>query len=164
MGIIKRGYSLQFAQRPPHFSGVVPTSVQSKDAHILRSEVRNLMAKGAVEMVPPAQSESGFNSHYFLVPKKDGGLRPILDLRRLNRALMKQSFRMTILNQILSQIRPGDWFTKAQGTFTKCLDAALSPLRQMGIHILNYLDDWLVLAQSEAELPSHRVLLLSHLE
>ncbi len=35
LGIIKQGYSLQFAWRPPRFSGVVPTLVQSKDAHIL---------------------------------------------------------------------------------------------------------------------------------
>ncbi len=28
----------------------------------------------------------------------------------------------------------------ASRTFTRCMDAALSPLRQMGIHILNYLD------------------------
>ncbi|KAL0149536.1 hypothetical protein M9458_055063, partial [Cirrhinus mrigala] len=37
-------------------------------------------------------------------------------------------------------------------------------LRQRGIRVLNYLDNWLVLAQSEAELLSHRSLLLSHLE
>ncbi len=49
-------------------------------------------------------------------------------------------------------------------TFMKCMDAALSPLRQMGIRILNYLDDWLILAQSEVELLSHRTLILSHLE
>lgn len=30
----------------------------------------------------------------------------------------------------------------------KCIDAARSPLRQKGIHILNYLNDWLVLARS----------------
>ncbi len=30
MGIIKRGYSLQFARRPPRFSGVVSTSVQAR--------------------------------------------------------------------------------------------------------------------------------------
>ncbi|KAI2653632.1 ORF V: Enzymatic polyprotein [Labeo rohita] len=52
----------------------------------------------------------------------------------------------------------------APRTFTKCMDAALAPLRQRGIRILNYLDDWLVLAQSEEELLSHRTLLLSHLE
>ncbi len=82
----------------------------AKNAHILRSEVVNLLAKGAMEAVPPAQSKSGFYSRYFLVPKKDGGLRPILDLRHLNCALMKRLFRMTTLKQILSQICPGDWF------------------------------------------------------
>ncbi len=44
------------------------------------------------------------------------------------------------------------------------MDAALSPLIQMGIRILNYPDDWLILAQSEVELLSHRTLILSHLE
>ncbi len=34
-------------------------------------------------------------------------------------------------------------------TFTKCVDAALAPLRLQGIRILNYIDDWLILAQSE---------------
>ncbi len=40
----------------------------------------------------------------------------------------------------------------APRTFTRCMDAALSPLRQMGICMLNYLGDWLILAQSQAVL------------
>ncbi len=204
MGIIKRGYSLQFARRPLRFSGVVSTSVQGENARVLRSEVMTLLEKGAIEMVSPALSESGFYSRYFHVPKKDGGLRPILDLRHLNHALMRRPFRMITLKQIFSQIRTEDWFCSldlkdayfhiqiaphhrrflrfafegvayqytvlpfglslAPRTFTKCMDAALSPLRQMGIRILNYLDDWLILAQSEVELLSHRTLILSHLE
>ncbi len=72
----KQGYSLQFARRPPRFSGVVSTSVQGENARVLRSEVMTLLEKGAIEMVPPALSESGFYSRYFLIPKKDGGLRP----------------------------------------------------------------------------------------
>ncbi len=51
----------------------------------------------------------------------------------------------------------------ATRTFTRCMDAALSPLRQMGIRIVNYLDDWLILAQSQAVLTLHKTLLLSHL-
>ncbi len=47
----------------------------------------------------------------------------------------------------------------APRTFTKFMDAAFSPLRQMGVRILNYLDDWLTLVQSEDELIAH-----SHLE
>ncbi len=48
-------------------------------------------------------------------------------------------------------------------TFTRCMDVALSPLRQMGIRIL-YLDNWLILTQSQAVLTSHKTLLLSHLD
>ncbi len=190
MATIRQGYSLQFARRPPRFRGVVATTVRSEDAQVLRAEMIYLLVKGAIEVVPPAQSESGFYSRYFLIPKKDSGLRPILDFRLLNHTLTKRSFRMITLKQILSQIRPGDWFMSldlkdayfhiqvaphhrrflrfafegvayqykvlpfglslAPHTFTQCMDAALSPLRQMGIRILNYLDDWLILAQSEA--------------
>ncbi len=89
---------------------MVSTSVQSKDAHILLDKVKNLLVKGAVEMVPLAQSESGFYTGYFLVPKEYGGLRPTLDFRHLKCALMKRPSRMTTLKQILSQVCPGDWF------------------------------------------------------
>ncbi len=47
---------------------------------------------------------------------------------------------------------------------SKCVDAALSPLRAGGMRILNYLDDWLILAQSRDTLLSHIDSLLIHLE
>ncbi len=34
--------------------------------------------------------------------------------------------------------------------FYKGLEGALTPLREVGVRILNYLDDWLILAQSES--------------
>ncbi len=52
----------------------------------------------------------------------------------------------------------------APRTFSKCVDAALSPLRASGMRILNYLDDWLILAQSRDTLLSHIDSLLIHLE
>ncbi len=85
-------------------------SVQDNETHVLRAEVQTLLAKDAMETVPLANSESDFYSRYFPVPKKDGGLRPILDLRRLNQALMQRPFRMLTLKQILTQICPEDWF------------------------------------------------------
>ncbi|KAL0164569.1 hypothetical protein M9458_040322, partial [Cirrhinus mrigala] len=47
--------------------------------------------------------------------------------------------------------------------FTKVTEAALSPLWQMGIRILNYLDDWLLIAHSRDVLCEHRDLVLRHL-
>ncbi|KAI2653889.1 ORF V: Enzymatic polyprotein [Labeo rohita] len=47
--------------------------------------------------------------------------------------------------------------------FTKVAEAALSPLWQTGIRILNYLDDWLLIAHSRDLLCEQRDLVLRHL-
>ncbi|KAL0180335.1 hypothetical protein M9458_025777, partial [Cirrhinus mrigala] len=74
---VRLGYAIQFR-------GVRFTSVQTDtDASVLRAEIAVLLAKDAIEPVPPAKMKSGFYSPYFIVPKKSGGLRPILDLRAL---------------------------------------------------------------------------------
>ncbi len=51
----------------------------------------------------------------------------------------------------------------APRTFTKCMDAALAPLRLQGIRVLNYLDDWLILAHSRELVSRHRDIVLSHI-
>ncbi len=200
---IRLGYAIQFARRPPKFRGIRFTSVLNKDAPVLRAEVAVLLAKDAIEPVSPAEMKSGFYSPYFIVPKKDGGLRPILDLRVLNRALHKLPFRMLTQRRIFQCVRPFDWFAAidlkdayfhvsilprhrpflrfafegrayqykalpfglslSPRVFTKVVEAALVPLREAGIRILNYLDDWLILAQSRALLCEHRDMVLSHL-
>ncbi len=47
--------------------------------------------------------------------------------------------------------------------FTKVVEGALTPLREVGVRILNYLDNWLILAQSREQMSDHRDLLLRHL-
>ncbi len=135
--------------------------------------------------------------------KRDGGLRPILDLRRLNLSLYKGKFKMLTMRTIMSQVQEGDWFVTidlkdayfhiqvvhrhrrflrfafggkayqytvlpfglalAPRTFTKCMDAALAPLRLQGIRVLNYLDDWLILAHSRELVSRHRDIVLGHI-
>ncbi len=172
-------------------------------ASVLQQELFSLLQKGAIEEVPQSDIERGFFSRYFLVPKRDGGLRPILDLRRLNFSLYKGKFKMLTMKSIMSQIQGGDWFVTidlkdaffhmqvvqrhrkflwfafggkayqyralpfglalAPRTFTKCMDAALAPLRFQGIRVLNYLDDWLILAHSRELVSPHRDIVLHHI-
>ncbi len=200
---IRLGYAIQFARRPPRFRGVHFTSVKAVDTHVLRAEIAVLLAKDAIELVPPADMRSGFYSPYFIVPKKSGGLRPILDLRVLNRSLHKLPFKMLTQKRIFECVRPRDWFAAidlkdayfhvsilprhrpflrfafegrayqykvlpfglalSPRVFTKVVEGALVPMREQGIRILNYLDDWLILAQSREQLCEHRDLVLSHL-
>ncbi len=49
-------------------------------------------------------------------------------------------------------------------TFTKCVEAALAPLRLQGIRILNYIDDWLILAHSEQMAVRHRDVVLAQMK
>ncbi len=63
--------------------------------------------------------KSGLYSPYFIVPKKDGGLRTILDLRILNRALLKLPFRMLTQRRIFQCIHP---FDRPEGRLIPCLD------------------------------------------
>ncbi|KAI2664149.1 ORF V: Enzymatic polyprotein [Labeo rohita] len=193
-----------FARRPPRYRGVLFTTVHS-DTHaaVLRAEVAVLLPKDAIEPVPPAEMKSGFYSPYFIVPKKSGGLRPILDLRALNRSLLRLPFKMLTTKRMLTCIRRQDWFAAidlkdtyfhvsilprhrpflrfafegrayqykvlpfglslSPRVFTKVTEAALSPLWRMGIRILNYLDDWLLIAHSRDLLCKHRDLVLRHL-
>ena len=200
---VRFGYAIQFARRPPRYRGIQFTRVLADSAPVLRAEIAVLLAKDAIEPVPPADMKTGFYSPYFIVPKKGGGLRPILDLRVLNRSLHRLPFKMLTQKRIFKCIRPQDWFAAiylkdayfhvsilprhrpflrfafegrayqykilpfglalSPRVFTKVAEAAIAPMCERGVRILNYLDDWLILAQSREQLCEHRDMVLSHL-
>ena len=80
-------------------------------AQALSQEIDTLLAKGAILPVNPLRDPGGFYSKYFLIPKKTGGLRPILDLRGLNLYMKSIPFHMLSIRDVLQAISPGDWFT-----------------------------------------------------
>ncbi|MGH0154753.1 UNVERIFIED_CONTAM: hypothetical protein FKN15_053387 [Acipenser sinensis] len=121
-------------------------------------EVAALLQKQAICMIDPLQLEERFYSRYFLVPKRDGGLRPILDLRQVNLYLRAKGFKMMTMQQLFQSIRPGDC------GFSKCMDAILALLRFKGIRIHNYLDNWLIYAKSPAQADAVTELVNGHLQ
>ncbi|OMJ12721.1 hypothetical protein AYI70_g8944, partial [Smittium culicis] len=50
----------------------------------------------------------------FTIPKKTGGLRPVLDLRKLNHHVEQQNFKMETLTSIYRMIRPKDYMTSLE--------------------------------------------------
>ena len=105
LNIITSGYRLEFTRLPP----LGQVSLTSFDL-LLEEEICTLLQKGAIQVVPSKDILDGFYSRYFLVPKKDGGLRPILDLRDLNKFLAVRKFKMVTLESIIHLLRQGDWF------------------------------------------------------
>lgn len=74
----------------------------------LRRAVDALLQKDVIERVHD-HSSLGFYSRLFLVPKRSGEDRPVIDLSILNRHLHVPSFRMETQASVREAIRPGEW-------------------------------------------------------
>jgi hypothetical protein len=76
------GYRIEFSSEP--IQKVQPKQIQlsTQDTQILNSEIEE-MIKQAVEIVQTT-TNCQFVSHLFLRPLKDGGMRPIFNMKALN--------------------------------------------------------------------------------
>ena len=106
--VVAQGYQLEFSRIPPE-TGTRVTRLSADGASAMLEEVSELCAKCAVVPIPPGQRGKGYYSTYFLVTKKDGGLRPILNLKRFNQNLVKRSFKMETLQNLIPIMVPGVW-------------------------------------------------------
>lgn len=76
-------------------------------------EVQELLSKGAVHYVlPNSHHEQGFISSLFVVPKKGGGHRPVINLKPLNYFIPYEHFKMESVHMLKDLIRKGDYMVK----------------------------------------------------
>ena len=197
-GIVEDGVGIAFQQRPQltHQSISFRTRNSRQD---LQQAVDALLMKGAIERVTNVRS-LGFYSRLFLVPKKTGDLRPVIDLSTLNRHMVVPHFKMETQGSVRSAIRSQEWavsidirdaylhvpmhqavrkylrfvvnkkvyqFTclpfglaTSPREFTKLLRPVVSLLRQQGVKLHVYLDNWLIRADTleEAQLHSQTII------
>ena len=108
---LSKGYTLQFRRRPLTLCRVKMSVVRDPAKSLaLSRELASLLDKDAIDPVEWHTRLNGFYSVYFLIPKKDGGFRPILDLRGLNRFLKVLPFRMLRMADVLQSVAQGAWF------------------------------------------------------
>lgn len=81
----------------------------SKGRNIILEEVKSLLEKNAIEIVDPQNSNVGFYSTIFIVPKQSGGFQAILNLRKLNKFIKNQHFKMKTLRSVIQSLNAGDW-------------------------------------------------------
>ena len=147
-----------------------------------------MISKGAVTelQTPP---EGSFFSTLFLVPKKDGGQRPVINLKNLNSFINAPHFKMEGIHTLKSLLRKGDWLVKvdlkdayfsipisrqhrrflcfqfnnklyqfnclpfglasAPWVFTKTLKPIAALGRELGMRLIVYIDDILLLAETK---------------
>ena len=112
LNIIREGLKLEFISTPIQV-GLRETKFKTfKENEIVKNELMDLLSKQAIERVPPSQEGLGYYSTIFLVPKKDGGFRPILNLKELNKHLQVPHFKMETFRNIRQALNVGDWAFK----------------------------------------------------
>lgn len=109
--VVRSGFRLLWSDsKPPRLRRPPPSRLLGDPSAqaALDREVLALQAKGAVESVF-LSSSPGFYGRLFVVPKRTGGWRPVLDLSPLNVFLRKIRFRMETPASLRLALRPQDW-------------------------------------------------------
>ncbi len=180
-------YLIEFTNDPYQRMRPHPPQYGAELMAQMRVELTDLLQKGAVVQVE--QARGGFYSTLFLVPKKDGRQRPVINLKALNQYVQTYHFKMEGLQTLKDLIKPGDWLAKmdlkdayfvipidpshrkylwfvvdnqtyqfdclsfglaaAPWVFTKTLKPVAATLHQMGVRLICYIDDILLLAETQ---------------
>ena len=69
--------------------------------------MQNLLTKGAIRKVEPCPGQ--FISMFFLIAKKDGSFRPVVNLRPLNLFMARAHFKMEGINMLKDLLLENDW-------------------------------------------------------
>jgi hypothetical protein len=194
---------IHFKEVPPVSNNVRWTALSDRQkSSVLENEILELIKKDAIEEVDPLSL--GYYSTFFVVPKKDGGFRPILNLKPLNRYVQYQKFKMETPASIQRYLRQGHWMasvdltdaylhvpihpkhrkflrfafnnrvyqfrvlpfglSEAPRVFTKILAPVVEQIHSLGVQFLPYLDDCLLVSDSQDSLQVNIRLALSILQ
>ena len=107
-----QGYKIPFMGRVPpcQLSPPNPLRMSSAEQQIIDQEISNMLEKGAISKATPCKNQ--FLSTLFIVKKRDGGNRPVINLKRLNCYIPYQHFKMEGLHLIKDLLREGDYMVK----------------------------------------------------
>ena len=101
------GYDLGFETTPHQVNLPKFPKFSERETALIESEIKNLISKGAVTEVSPCDNE--FISTVFLVPRKTGDFRPVVNLKPLNQFVEKIHFKRKNIRMALNYISPGDF-------------------------------------------------------
>ena len=183
---------------PPSTGMRAKCPIYSLELHLLiQEEVKALLGKGAVQVCNPVPQES-FYSTLFLVAKKGGQMRPVINLKRINEWVTPQHFKMEGMSTLRELLKTNDWMAKidlkdayftilmhpthqpflrfmanqqhfliyqftclpfglscAPWVFTKVMKPISICLRSMGVGMIVYIDDILVMGESPEQVKGH---------
>lgn len=172
----------------PHQVAWPHTFVSAAQQEAVQAEIDKIALQGAIHPFS-FNTEGGFVSSIFLVDKKDGGHYPVINLKNLNSFVNFQHFKMEGTHMLQDLLKKGDFMLKLDlkdAYFTvlvwkghqkflrfiwkktlwefACLPFGLATLRNLGIRLIIYLDDLLILGDSEQTARLHLATAMNLLE
>ena len=107
---IVNGYEIPFILSPRQSRLPYLCQLPKKASDLVNQEVQDTLRKDVIVFTD--SKEDQFLSSLFLVKKKDGGNRPVVNLMDLNRNIPYQHFKMEGLFLLKEMLLPGDKMCK----------------------------------------------------
>ncbi|CAG2197965.1 unnamed protein product [Mytilus edulis] len=194
-----KGIKLDFLATP--FQNQIPNQAffNQENQDLINKEITGLLNKKAITQ--SFLTKDSFISNIFLVPKKGGGQRPVINLKGLNVFLRYEHFKMEGIHLLKDLLLKNDWMVKIDLTdayltlqiakehrkylrffwqgkimefrslpfgiavapriFTKLMKVPMTLLRRLGVRLIVYLDDILIMNQSNQKILSDLSTVLS---
>ena len=107
-----QGFLIPFREEPRQVQTPHPYQYPADQLVQLREELALLVSKGAITRLEPTTPVAGFYSTVFLVPKKEGRWRPVINLKALNSWVQPQHFKMEGIHTLRELLVRNDWLAK----------------------------------------------------
>lgn len=101
------GYRLELPQIPQQQWTTQQRNLTLPEEDLISEEIQKLLTKQVIKQVKRTPGQ--FLSQLFLVPKKDGTHRPVINLKPLNQFIQRQKFKMEGARTIRDIIQRNDW-------------------------------------------------------
>ena len=104
--------NIPFVQKPTQTYHPQTQPTDPIEDLLISSEISHLLEKGEIEEVDMSQFH--YSNSFFLVAKRSGGDRPVINLRPLNRFVPNQKFRMESILLLKDVLKPNSFLTKVE--------------------------------------------------
>ena len=105
-------HKLELVETPVQMKAPEEPHLSPEQESCMNDELSKLVQKDAISQVLNPKPSESFISRMFLVPKKDGSQRPIVDLRDLNKFIVWEHFKMEGIHLVKHLLQKGDWMVK----------------------------------------------------